>query len=173
MELIDEERHDGAHTLLDALHDVLHGLLVVQLQLELVLHLLHGLVGLERNVGHVGVDHQREEVQDQVRMPSQMQERCSYHDTKFEEILRIHATHRVHHLAGHLHRRRPNLRIAAQNEAKVNVKQSARLRQQQIVEVPVADTQEISDHAVTSYRTFWLVSTELRNKIANLPQDLT
>ena len=52
------------------------------------------------------------------------------------------------HLFAELHQRRERLRIATENERKINMEQIAILREHDILEVSIADAEEKRDHAV-------------------------
>ena len=63
-------------------------------------------------------------------------------------MLGVDAAHCFDHLLTKLHRRRQRLGVAAQDVAEVDVEQTAGLGQQEVVEVPVTDAEQVGDDAV-------------------------
>lgn len=65
-------------------------------------------------------------------------------------MCRVGAAHGLDHFLAQLHGRREGLGVSAQHVAEVDVKQVARLRQHQVVQVAIANAQHVCDHAVAS-----------------------
>mmetsp|Transcript_19367 Transcript_19367/g.74374 ORF Transcript_19367/g.74374 Transcript_19367/m.74374 type:complete len:569 (+) Transcript_19367:268-1974(+) len=69
------------------------------------------------------------------------------------EALVVHArraAHALHHFLAQLHGRREGLGVVAENESEVDVEEVALGRDEEVVQVAVADTQDVGDHAVAS-----------------------
>lgn len=67
-------------------------------------------------------------------------------------VLGMYASHSFDHLFAEFHGRRQRLRIAAEDVAEVDVKELARSGQHQVVQMAVADAQQVGNDAVTSFK---------------------
>ena len=67
-----------------------------------------------------------------------------------KKIQKTFVVEHFHHVLGHAHRLWQRLRITAHDEAEIDVKQLAGIAQEKIVQMPIADAQQIGDDAVTS-----------------------
>jgi hypothetical protein len=66
-------------------------------------------------------------------------------------VFRVDATHRFDHFFTQFHRRWQRLWITTEDVTKVNVEQFARSRQHQIVQMSVANAQQIRNDAITGW----------------------
>jgi len=89
-----------------------------------------------------------EEVQDEVRRLAQNVVGLAAVLLELVIVGPARAAHAFDHLLAQLHRRREVLGIAAENEAKVNVEQVARGRDQEVVQVSIAHAEDVSDDAI-------------------------
>ena len=64
------------------------------------------------------------------------------------KVLGSVAAHGFHHLFTQLHGRRQRLRVSPQDETKVDVKQFSASGEEEIVVVPIADAQNVSNDAI-------------------------
>lgn len=122
---IDDDGENAADAVGDQSLEMANGLLLGHLQMEAIAHLEDGLVGLHADVGDVGVDHEGEQVEDQIA-------RFAQRGVGGEAILlegcvvrRGGATHAFDHFFAELHHGRERLRVAAENVAKVGVEKVA------------------------------------------------
>lgn len=150
MQLVDDHGHDGTNTLLDLLGNVVQCLLIIHFQFEFVLNFLHRLIRFQGDIGNVRIDHQREQVENQIGMPPQVCKRGSYKNAKLSEILRTHSAHCVDHFSGYLHGWWTHFGITTQNETKIDVEQATSFGHEQIVQVAITNAQQIGYDTVTS-----------------------
>ena len=122
---IDHHREDTADAIRDQRLKVSNRLLLRHLEVKAIAHLQHRLVGLHADVGDVGVDHQREQVEDQVA-------RFAQGGVGREAVLleggvvhRRGAAHAFDHFFAELHHGRERLGVAAQDVAEVDVEKVA------------------------------------------------
>lgn len=66
-------------------------------------------------------------------------------------MLRMNAAHGLDHLLAELHWRRQRLRIPAEDVAEIDMKQFARFGQHQIVQMTIADAQQVRYDTISSY----------------------
>ena len=152
VELLHHSSHDGGGGDVDEVLHELDGLLLGQVQPELVLHLPHSLVRLEGDVRNACLHHQSKEVENKIGVTTQVQESSIALFPEVLVMLTIHPSHGINHLLGQLHGRRQGLGISAKNVTEVNVNQVAGGGEHQIVQMPVAHSQQVGDDAVTSTR---------------------
>lgn len=138
MYLLDQRRHHSFNGYIQQTLQMLHSLLVGEAQLQVLLNLLDGLVRFQCNIRHRCIHHQREQIEHNVRMASQMQIRCIALLAELMIIFRTIAAHRLDHLLAQLHGWWHGLGIAAEYEAEINVKQFAIGGQKQIVEMTIS-----------------------------------
>mmetsp|Transcript_38688 Transcript_38688/g.121462 ORF Transcript_38688/g.121462 Transcript_38688/m.121462 type:complete len:282 (+) Transcript_38688:866-1711(+) len=144
-----EERGDA---LRDELLEVERRLLVGEVEPQLLRHLEHVLLRLE--VGDAGVDHQQQQVEDEVRRRAQDVERLAAKHAEPLVEARVGAAHRLDHLLAQLHRRREGLRVAAEDIAKVDVEERAVGAEHEVVEVPIAHAHQVHGDAVACARLY-------------------
>lgn len=83
-------------------------------------HLHHRLVRLELDVGYAGIDHERNQVHEQIGGFAENR-KCGKAKLLEPVVMwRLHAAHRIDHLLGQLDCRRVGLRVASKNVTKVN-----------------------------------------------------
>lgn len=63
-------------------------------------------------------------------------------------VLRMDSTHRLDHLLAEFHRRRQRLGIAAEDVAEIDVEQLARFSQHQIIQMAIADAEQVRDDTI-------------------------
>lgn len=148
VELFDQGSHHRRDRQVEEILNVVHGLLVAQVQAQFVLHFFNSLVGLESDIRNTRVHHQREQIEHQVGVSSEMQEGGVTLLPELVIMLRSDASHGLHHFLAELHRRWQRLRISAQYVSEVYVKQLPRSREEQVVQVPVPDTQDVCNYAI-------------------------
>ena len=150
MKALGERGEERVHRVVDDGLQVEHEALVVEAEMEFLLEFAHRLVGLGGDVGHARVAHERHQVQEQVRVSAQVQERREQVLSEGLEVLRVRPgpAHRLHHLPTQFDERRHRLRVAAQYEAEVDVQQAAVRVQQQVAVMPVADAEQVRDRRV-------------------------
>jgi len=123
-------------------------------------HLPDGLVGLEGDVGDVAADHERDEVEQERAALAEDGEGRAAERLEASVVRRLDAAHGVDHLLAELDGRHEWLGVAAEDVAKVDcavsfarrprrtVKEVAVGREQQVVEMTIADAEEVGEHAV-------------------------
>lgn len=83
-------------------------------------------------------------------LPSQVEEGGVAELAELLVVLRVDAAHRLDHFFAEFHRRRQRLGIAAEDVAEINVEQFTRFGQHQIIQMAIADTQQVSNDAIAS-----------------------
>ena len=84
-------------------------------------------------------------------LPSQVEESGVAEFAKLLVVFRVDTTHRFDHLFAQFHWRWQRLWIAAEDVTKVDVEQFASSRQHQIVQMTVANAQQIRNDAITGW----------------------
>ncbi|KFY27676.1 hypothetical protein V493_03375 [Pseudogymnoascus sp. VKM F-4281 (FW-2241)] len=117
--------------------------------LHLAAGLSVGLTGLAAGyaIGIVG-DMGPEQIQHQAALLAQRRVGRERVLLKARPILVLLATHTVCHLGTKLHQGRKGLRVAPEDVPKVGVEEVARGREKEVVEMSVADAEEVGDYAV-------------------------
>jgi hypothetical protein len=178
---IGDTAHDTIVVALNFAHEQNKRLLVTHVQLESINQLFHRLVWLERNVGYVGVDHKREQVENYIRvtlrkvkmltilastiqnykisnLPSQMEKRVAAVLLEILNLLvllavgSISTAHAIRHVLGPLNSGLEGFRITAENVTEVNVQDLAVLGDQNVVVVAITDPQYIGYYHVTRFK---------------------
>ena len=149
VEFLDDDGEEGLDTVVDDKVEELDGLLVVELQLELVVDFADGFVRFQRDVRNVGLQHQREQVENQIRVSAQVQVGGVAVLLEGLEVLGSVATHGLDHLLAQLHLRRERFRVPAEDEPEIHVEKFSASRQQQVVIVSIAHAQNVRDDAVS------------------------
>mmetsp|Transcript_1046 Transcript_1046/g.4276 ORF Transcript_1046/g.4276 Transcript_1046/m.4276 type:complete len:206 (+) Transcript_1046:1095-1712(+) len=127
---------------------MLHRSLVVEVKRKLGLELQQRFLAILADVRDIGVSHEAEEVQDENHALAQNIIRLAAVRLELAEVLALRAAHGLHHLLAQLHRRWENFRIASHDETKVNVEHPAVRREHQVIEVTIANSQDVGDHTV-------------------------
>ena len=101
------------------------GLLIRQVHAELLAYFAGRLVGLQGNVLHVGVHHERKKIEDEVRVLAQDEKCAIAMRTEPPHLVTIGPTHTLHHVLVELERWWIRFGVAPEDKAKVNMKEAA------------------------------------------------
>lgn len=146
---IDDVGEEGAERLMDDLLQVGDGLLRRQVQLK-ALHKLLTAAEAERRIGGIEVPCEVEQVEKEACVLSQNEVCLAAKFLKLEVMARVAASHRHYHLLRQAHGWRKGLRVVSQDILKVNVEKASVGREHQVLQVPVADSEQEADDAVPS-----------------------
>lgn len=125
MNLIEQDRKNGINTITNENLKPPNSLLLADFQMEPLLHLQDRLVRLELDVRDVGVDHEGEEVEDQVRRLAQRRVGREAVLLEGRVVRRLGAAHAVGHVFAELHHWREGFGVSAEDEAEVGVEEAA------------------------------------------------
>ena len=125
MDLIEQYGKDRINTITNESLKPPNSLLLAHLEMEPLLHLQDGLVRLELDVRDVGVDHEGEEVEDEVRRLAQRRVGREAVLLEGRVVRRLGAAHAVDHVFAELHHRCERFGVAAEDEAEVGVEEAA------------------------------------------------
>ena len=73
MKLLDDDREEGFDAVVDDKVEKLDGLLVVEFKLELAVNFADGFIRLQRDIRDICLQHQRKQIQNQIRVSAKMQ----------------------------------------------------------------------------------------------------
>lgn len=99
-------------------------------------------------VRHRRIHHEQQEREEQRVVSTKNGIRREGVNAERGEIFSLDAAHRLDHLLVQFHRRRQRLRIFSEDEAEIDVQQSAVLRDKQILQVSIADAEKVRDDTV-------------------------
>ncbi len=149
MNSINDHRENTPHTIHNQTLKMPHRLLLTHLQMEALPHLLHHPPRLDLDIGNIGIDHQAEQIEDEVRALAQRGVGREAVGFEGRVVRRGRRAHALDHLLAEFHLRREGLRVPAEDVAEVGVEEVPVGRQEEVVEVAVADAEEVGDDAVS------------------------
>ena len=123
-------------------------ILLAHLQMKSLFNLQHHLIRLQLDIRNVGIDHQTEQIEDQIRGFPERGVSCKAVLLELLILLGRGPTHAVDHFLAELHGWREGLWVSAEDEAKVCVEEVAVRGEEQVVEMAISDAEEVGDHAV-------------------------
>ena len=106
---------------------------------------------LALDVGNLGLHHEVEEVEKEVRLAAEDVVRLAAELDETLVFAALCTSHRDDHFFAQLHRRRESLWIVAEDEPKVDVKEVSARRDQQIVEMAISNAENVRDDAVSGW----------------------
>mmetsp|Transcript_15936 Transcript_15936/g.64259 ORF Transcript_15936/g.64259 Transcript_15936/m.64259 type:complete len:534 (-) Transcript_15936:632-2233(-) len=166
VEALQNDGHEGVERLVDQREEEALGVLVAEIESEAVLELLQFHLGVLREVLDAGVLHERHQVEQQGRVLPQRRVRLAALGLELLRVVRIvGVAHRLGHLLGQSEGRRVRLGVLAEDEAKVDVEEAAVGAHHDVVEVPVADAEEVRDDAIPRARPRKVVARAARDAV--------
>ena len=153
MQLLHHSSHNCIHRVINQSLHVAGCLLITKVKPELILYLSHCFVRFKGNIRHIGVHHEREEIEYEVRMTPQLVEGSITQLAELQVELRVRAPHALHHLTAQLHRRRQRFWVPAKDVPEVDMEEVSIACEKQVVEMTVPDPQQVGDDTVASTRT--------------------
>ena len=155
MQAINHHAKHGTHTIGNDLLQQPRGLLLTDVEVEAFADLADGaaagapvLLLQDAHVGDGAAHHQAEEVEDEAAALAQGGVGGEAVALEAGVVGGAGAAEALDHLLGDLDQRRERLRVAAQDEAEVDVEEVAVGAEQEVLQVPVPDPEDVGDDAV-------------------------
>ena len=153
MSSISDERHSAVDRVVDQLLERFQGAFLAGMEVELVLDSVRSILFCG-NVFYVRVEHQVNQIDDYVGLFSQCAESLSTEVLEVSIVGAVRASHKVDHRLVDSHGRRlsdPRFGILSKDVSKVDVEDPSVVCDQQVVQMPVSDAQNVGNHAVAGF----------------------
>ncbi len=124
MDFVDNDRKKGIDAITDQNFEVAYGFLLTHLQMEPIFDLQNRFIGLQLDVWDVGVDHEAEEVEDEVGGFTERRVGREAVLLKGAILGGFRTSHPVNHFFAELHHGCKGLGVTAQYEAEIGMEET-------------------------------------------------
>lgn len=125
-----------------------NSLFLRHLQMKPLLNLQHSLIWLDTNIRNIGINHQTEQVKDEIRRFTERSIRREAILLELEIQGGGSSAHALDHFLAEFHHGCERLGVSAEDEAEVGVEEVTVGRKEEVLEVTVADAEEVGDYAI-------------------------